>query len=239
MQQLPNLLIILYAVCFTSFGFSQSTNKKQHYLWFDSVIGIENTGIYKGTSYVELYRVINEKHKFFEAADFTSGEVIYDNQPYFDLQLKYDLFQDRLLVAHPVGNSTQVMILIKDKIKKFALNGASFVNTSKLSSRQNRGFCEVLAQKENSWLLKKYYKRPIKKLDKGSTYYEFREATGYVLLHEDEFYDIRNARDLFAVFPEQKNEIRQFAKDYAALRKNDEDGYMTSVVQRLFKSLRP
>jgi len=239
MQQLPKLLIILFTVCFTSFGFTQSNNNntKQQYLWFDSVIGIENTGIYKGTSYVELYRVINEKHKFHETSDFTLGEVIYDNQPYFDLQLKYDLFEDQLLVAHPVGNSTQVMILIADKIKSFTLNDGNFINTNKLSIKQGRGFCEVLTRNGASQLLKKYFKRPIKKLDKRSIYYEFREETTYVLFYKGEFYDIKNVRDLFEAYPENKNEIRQFAKDYAALKKSNKDRFMTSVVERLFKSV--
>ncbi len=239
MQQPPNLLIILFTVCFISFGFTQSINNKQHYLWFDSVIGIENTGIYKGTSYIELYRVINEKHKFFETSDFTAGEVIYGNQPYFDLQLKYDLFEDRLLVAHPVGNSTQVMILIEDKIKSFRLNSVDFINTAKLSEKPSRGFCQVLTKNGQTWLLKKYFKRPITKLDKRSTYYEFKEETSYVLLHKDIFYDVKNVRDLFAAYPEHKNEIRQFAKDYTALKKTSKDSYMTSVVERLFNSIKP
>jgi len=66
----------------------QNVSQENYYNWFDNQVGIENTDLYNGIRYKELYRVKNGKHKFFQSSNFIKGKIVYKNQTYYNIELK-------------------------------------------------------------------------------------------------------------------------------------------------------
>ena len=68
------------------------------YLWFDSMVDAKSTNLYNGVIEVEQYRMTKGKDKFYQTRSFQLGTLYYNGQPYHFVQLKYDLYEDVLLI---------------------------------------------------------------------------------------------------------------------------------------------
>ena len=62
----------------------QSKDESNYYIWFDELVGVENTGLYLGTEYLINYRITEENYSFFESQNFLLGTVNYNRQTYFN-----------------------------------------------------------------------------------------------------------------------------------------------------------
>lgn len=229
---LPLVLLVLY--CFSVNGqgeFAQSS----YYKWFDQLVGAENTGVYDGIAYIERQRTINDKTKFFKSRDYLDGSVIYDGQPYFDLDMKYDVFGDQLLLKLEDRLGGTTLQLFKDKISSFTIDGYQFIKILPGDSSQEiSGFYEIVLQKENFDLLAKHIKREFIRKDRSSIYYEFIDQKSQNLLAvQDSLYVIESKKDLVELFPEFKKEINKFYSTARSLRNSDRHEFMKALVTRL------
>ena len=68
-------------------AFSQDYTQKEIYSWYDLQTGIENSTLFRGIEYVEVDRMINEKHKFFKSKDFQIGAVTYNGETFYYVPL--------------------------------------------------------------------------------------------------------------------------------------------------------
>ena len=67
---------------------------------FDHMVGYTNTGIFDGIEYFEKFPVRNEKHKFFKSSEFVNGLLIYEGNPFLNVELKYDVYDNQLLIRN-------------------------------------------------------------------------------------------------------------------------------------------
>lgn len=206
---IKKVLIILLITIYTEQSYGQSLNYEKDFLnWFDNIIGIENTGLSNGLVYKEKYRSRNEKHKFFLSSKFLIGNINYENEHYFGIAIKYDLYEDEILVK--VNNDIQ---LSKDKISSFQINEHQFIKINDdISKKINQeDFYEILL---NSPLFKVYIKHKKKKVERigdKSTYYEFLDDNEYHLFYENNYHTINKRKDLIKIFPEYQNEINKYS----------------------------
>lgn len=101
-----NIILFLVLQLKVTLAFCQyDTNKKDHYIWFDNIIGYENSGIYNGTLFLEKYKTESNNHHFFLDNKYKLGNLIYDNQPYYNVYLKYDIYEDELIAKLPSFNN--------------------------------------------------------------------------------------------------------------------------------------
>lgn len=200
------------------------------YNWFDGIVGIENTDLFNGVEYIEQHVMINEKQKYFRSVLFLPGSVVYDGQRYFDVEMKYNVYDDLLLLK---GIGEKPMQLHKDLVTEFSLEGHSFINIQADGS-DVEGFYELLLEEEQLRLLKKHTKKPQKFLDKSFTYYEFHDDTSrYAVYYREDYFPVNNRRQVLRAFPDHSGEIRRFYRRNQSLAKSKPDAFMTGLFKEL------
>ncbi|PRX54547.1 hypothetical protein [Flagellimonas meridianipacifica] len=190
----------------------QNTPTDSLYLWFDEQIGLLNTGLYASQEYVEEYQVINDKHRFFESPNYLTGTLWQKSIPFHKVFLKYDLFEDQIIV-YPKGISGASSVKLDlAKVDSFQIQNRKFVKKSIVDTKSNpvNGFFEVLLKGTDFTLLKKHRKTDVRKLNRNRVYYEFKEKNEYALAYKGVFYEIKNRRDVISVFPISKDIQKEF-----------------------------
>ncbi|WP_299125637.1 hypothetical protein [uncultured Winogradskyella sp.] len=213
-------------------GFAQiDKSETQLYQWTDSIIGQKNTGIYNGLVYTEKHRMINEKHKFFKELNFVFGEVVYDDKLYTKVRMKYNVFEDQLILKHSFSPKDPSIILNKSRVKSFRLFGHQFNNLSftTLKGATIEGFFETLLKTDSLQLLKKHKKRIRSKTNENSRYYEFIENNNYVLIKNNQYIIIKNPKKLEKQFPRYEKFIDDIELDTEKEKNKDYDDYLVAV----------
>lgn len=199
----------------------------------DSIIGPENTGLYNGTKYIERYRTINERHKFFMTSAFMKGSLVYDNQFYGNVNLKYDLDADDLLLDIGYKWQFPILKLYTPRIKEFQLANKTFINVGNETSDITGGFHELLWSSDNLSLLKKHKKKKYRKIIQTVVYYEFQDDISYFFNYMDTIYPLRKKGDLVNVFPEYKKDLNRLYDTNAI--KRDPEVTLISIFTQLQK----
>jgi hypothetical protein len=206
-----------------------------YYLWFDQQVGIENTGLYEGILYKELYRTLNENTQFYITPDFLSGTVVSDGQPYIDLLLKYNVYDDQVLlkVKDRLGGNT--IQLLRDKISRFTINNRLFIQvTDAPAELALTGFYEVSYQNATVILLTKHTKKLFERKDRSSLYYEFLDGNKeHVVLFGHKYFPIKNKRDLIDIFPDLKDQIDEFYNRARVQRRTQPHAFMVALITRI------
>lgn len=235
--------LLFFFILFTNFfsAFGQTSIKSDStYLWFDQIVGIENTGLVDGVEYEEEHRVINEKTKFFKSRDFLAGTVTYKNQSYFGLQIKYDVHENDVLVRLPnrIGGTT--LRLVKGEIQDFNIDGHAFVA---LEDRDAEGIA-ISGFYENPFkgtylvLYTEHKKSMFKQRDRKILYHEFIDGINeHIIKYQTKFYRITGKKDLIDFFPQYKKEIRAHYKKNKTREKRREESFMSSLINLIDNGL--
>ena len=237
---ISRLACIVLMVCSIQMR-AQQADQKDYYNWFDEQVGIENTGLFNGIRYKELYRIKNGKHKFYKSPEFLTANLWYDGQPYYDIPLKYDLFEDQLIISLQTDAGSSIIQLLKEEVAGFQLDGKQFVHLKGIevfkSKDQVDGFYEVLEEGNSLTLYKKHQKLRKKVLENKAILNEFRNDDLYYILHEDLFYPIKSKNDLIKIFPQRKKQINAFFSGNKYLMETDYDLFMTQIADRIDAAL--
>lgn len=229
-QSTKRTLFFIGFIGLSAIATSKAQNNAAYYSWLDTAVGIENTALFNGVEYIEKYRTINSNHPFLDAPGFLPGAVIYDGQAYYDLALKYQVYDDLLLLKIERAGQTAIFQLISENIEAFSLNGRSFVHIKEASEDVSTGFYEVINETNGAVLLKKHLMRKRDRFDKTSTYYEFsKDRSNYLLKSNNQYYSINSKREVQDLFPEAKKEINTYYTENRMLQKQNEDTFMKSL----------
>lgn len=229
-----SLLFFFLLISFQS-GYSQSEDykeEKNYYLAFDSIVGAANTGLYNGKRYIDRFRSSEENHRFFKDYNFVQGYVLYNGQPYFNVNLKYDLFEN-LLIAKLKGNKNFFnMVFISNDVKEFNIYDTHFVNILNYSNDgKTQGFAELLYESDKLVLLKKYGKDKKDKLKRQMVVHEFSLVTSYLVSNGDNLTVIKSKKDFKAIFPNKIDSIYAYYKDNKSIQENNPDLFMIKLAQ--------
>lgn len=209
---------------------------ENYYLWFDEQVGIENTGLNNGIRYKELYRIKDGKHKFYRTSSFIKGDIIYDEQPYYNIDLKYDLFEDQIIINLQTKNGNSLFQLIKDLISIITIDNKNFVNLYtrqiKNSSNSISGFHEILVSNNTIILYKKHKKIRNKQFEK-IVYSKFKSKNEYYFFTEGEYYLIKSKGEISKIFPDYRKEINSFINNNRVLLNSNYDLFLIQLSQRL------
>ncbi len=236
MKKTKIVFVLLFAI--TSFKpmMGQSAQKEpQFYNWFDNQVHRYNTGLFNGIEYIELYRTINELHKFFESSEFLIGSLVYDGQFYDQVPLKYDLDSDELLFNVGYNYRYPTLILVKSKVASFSFGEHHFIQVNQSGeATETTGFYEELLVKGPITLLKKNMKKRFKRIRGTTVYYEFEHNDSYLAAHQGTYYDIDSKKDILKIWPEKRTFINENFNP--ALRKTNEDAFWVSFFSKLADS---
>ena len=236
-QRYFSFALLSVILCFLSARLNgQSvTDNPRYYEWFDSQVGLENTGLYQGILYREQYRTINDKTKVLGSPEFHEGSLIYDGEPYIGQQLKYDIFGDELLIKIEDRLGGNTLQLFKEHVSEFVIDNRPFVNIKNAGADSEiHGFYEVSFKNNGISLLTKHRKRVFSRKDRSSLYYEFTDGKKeYVLNYKSHLYPITGKKDLTNIFPDLEDQINSFYNQARTLRRNDPHAFMVGLVQRI------
>jgi hypothetical protein len=150
-----SVLLILF-VSLSSFG--QSFPNTEIYSWYDTQTGIQNSKLLRGVEYIEEHRMINENHKFFESNDFQKGVLVYDGQLYNDVTLKFNIYDDLLLIYLQYEQRNLFFELFSDKVNNFEISDHKFSYIRAENDSSILGFYEIISEEGDFKIFKKHIK---------------------------------------------------------------------------------
>lgn len=226
------LLFVLCVLLLDTIGVAQNkVLDTALYTWSDSIIGQPNTGLFNGIVYVEKHKMINEKHKFFEEYNFVLGKVIFDGKPFENILLKYNIYEDQLILRYSFAPNEPSILIDKNKINGFTLLGHNFVNLKIETEKQEtiNGFFERLVVKNGVELLKKYNKRIRNKTNDKIKYQEFLDDPSYYVYLNQKCILVKNPKKLAKQFTSFKSIIEKVDLEESTIKSNNYDSYLIKV----------
>mgnify|MGYP000465819340 CR=1 FL=1 len=214
--------------------FSQNNSKDKIYETYDNIVGLDNTGLYNGTAFTDLFLNTDGTYRYFNGFDYVKGSVTYNGQYYVNVLLKYDLLEDNLLTQSDDNLSIFNVKLIPEFIESFSIYNHNFVRLKEtgLGLSGNGFFEEAYLGNDLNLFIKHTKKKKDKALTTGIQY-KFSKDNFYVLKSNGTYSLVSSARDLRKILPEKEQEIRQFYKSYKSLYKSNPDSFMTKLVKYL------
>jgi hypothetical protein len=178
--------------------------------YHDSIVGKQNSFLFNGKIYTNLYRVKTNKNQYYgENIEYINGSLTTEGLCFNNLELKYDLFSQELIIK-PFYKSTYVGVIIdKAKLDNFTLLGKKFVNIKNYSSDIN-GYYEIITDTKKIKFFIKHKKKQFEKLDEARPFYEFENYYNHVCFFQNHYSIIKNKKDFFKIFPGFKKEINKF-----------------------------
>jgi hypothetical protein len=229
-----NYFLILSTFLISFSTFSQSYTKEKIYSWYDKQTGIENSILFRGIEYVETDRMINEKHKFFETRQFQNGSVNYDGQTFFNVPLKYNVYDRLILVNLQKDQGNSIFQLFSDKVNQFQINDHKFRYLKAYNNLDIIGFYEVINEEGQFKIFKKHLKNRMEIRDRSLAYSEFSIADAdYIFQFKNEFFELDSRRDLFSKFPDLKREIRSYYSKYRKQSRDNPDTFMKNLANEM------
>ncbi len=228
------IALLFFLLCLFQSTFSQINNEdKAYYLAFDSIIGQENTSLYNGKRYVDRYRSLENKHRYFLQSKFQKGHVVYNQQPFFNINLKYDLFED-VLIAKLSGNKSFFnMVFISEHVEKFSIQEHQFINLNVFENSNFTGFAEIIYSGNDLILLKKWTKEKKDNIRGQAVVYEFDENLMYIVSNKGKLETIKSKNSLKKLIPEKSSIINEFYRDQKPLLKSNPDLFMKQLIIKI------
>lgn len=208
-QILFSLLVLIFSLA----GMSQiDPLEEDYYKAYDNYIGVENTEIYNGASFIQQFRTLDKSHMFFETPEFLKGLIEYKNQPY-QAKIKYDIVNDLVVVKYIDSLKSFPLSLNASLVDRFTMAENKFVRlkaNKELSFVYKNGFFEEVYKGENFVFYIKHQKQIKKNTSRSKVFYFFVENKTFILKYKNHFYEIKNKRDIAKVVPHLKKEINDF-----------------------------
>lgn len=232
MKKLNLVFLILFSPAF--FLYAQNTAQAKIYETYDSIVGLENTGFYNGTEFIDLFLNTDGTYRYFKGFNYTKGSVTYNGQYYVNVLLKYDLLEDNLLTRSDDNLSVFNVKLIPEFVDSFTIYNRSFVllDNTNLNLSGNGFFEEVYIGKTLNLYIKHSKKKKDKALKTGIQY-KFSEDNLYVLKSNETYFKVSSIKDLRKALPEKEDEIKEFYRSQRALYKSNPDSFMIRLMKFL------
>jgi len=205
-------------------------DNSQYYQLFDQIVGIENTEIYNGSEIIELYRAVEGKNKYLFADSFVPATVIFDGQPYYDIDLNYNIYDDFVIIRlkNNVGKIT--FKPIQEHVEGFIFGNYKFINFTLLYPQNLNGFYQVLGENDAVTLLKKHKLGRESNLEKKVLFYEFEPIdSDYFIENDGTLIGINSKADWLKLYPDHISEIRKYFRKNKKLRKLNADGFFQNL----------
>jgi len=210
---------------------SQNKNFIKHN---DSLVGNENLAYNNGLVYYNKFKTTSKNTSQFLENKYNTCTLQYNNQTYYEVSLKYDVFND-LLLFKPKSQMVLETSLITQQVDYFILKNKKFrkIETILSDSTKQSGFFEEAEINAKSTLYIKHKK--IFKVDPQSDkvshiFYDFKI---YYIFHDNKLEEISSKSSIINLFPTSKKEIKQFYKE----NRNLKDSNIQLFYQNLFKTI--
>ena len=219
------------------------TSAKTFYKWFDSIIDISNTTLLNGIEFKEKYRTLEDNNQYFLEYSYLPGNLVYSGQPYYDVEMKYDVNSDNLIIKLSNSISGQFAFqLIKHHVKEFQIEDHFFINSAYLESDKtvlnHDGFLEVIHQSKDLSTYKKHIKNSEQRRNDKFTYTKFIYRSNYYMNYKNKIHSIKTKKDIIQLFPDLKKNINVFYNKNKPLSKFSYDSFLSKLTGYLNESIK-
>ncbi|WP_299627954.1 hypothetical protein [uncultured Tenacibaculum sp.] len=192
--------------------------EQQLYSFLDNTINNVNTKLSYGDVYKEKYiKKTKNNHNFFDSSTFKKGSIIYRNEVFYDVLLKYEIVDDYVIIK--LSNLKQNLSIIPGKrfVESFQIDTISFINT------KQHGFLEVINSNKHFSIFRKHTKVRKDNNDNRFIHHTFKKKKDlyYILLKEQAYIPVKSKRDFIKIYPTQKKVISKFYKTNKNLLKQN------------------
>lgn len=218
----------------THFIHAQTVAEGKVYETYDNIIGVENTGLFNGTEFTDLFLNTNGTYRYFKGYDYVRGAVSYNGELYSNVLLKYDLLEDNL-ITHSEGKLSVFNVkLIPDFVTSFSIYNRNFVKLVDMNlPLPGNGFFEEAYLGNQFKLYIKHSKRKKDKALNSGVQYQFSINNYYLLKVDGNYAVINSIKDLRRALPEREDDIRKYYKSYKKRYKSNPDNFMIKLITHL------
>lgn len=171
-------------------------------------------------------------HPYFNSNSWMMGTIFVGGKEFGQLQLKYDLVLDELILLFKNGTNAGILIAVnKSQIDSFYIAGQCFVNVGNLDVQQSAGYFQKVYEGELS-VYRKFNKTFIGMYNRTTPEGKFSSSKNEIyLLHNRQLANIDNKKSLLGSFPRQhKNEIGKFLKANSIKYKHISDSQLVKLM---------
>jgi hypothetical protein len=231
------LAIVLLFIALNVFKTHSQTNSDiTLYTKFDSIAGKENLGLNNGTLHTNPYKTIDNNNMYFIANKYSVENVIYDGQPYYNVNLKYDIYRD-LLVYNPFGQADYIGInLIPEKTSSFSFHEKKFINLSlqkKNLQEYIKGYYEEITISNEINLYVKHHKNILEIIGNEFIYYSFSDNDNFLIKHKETFSKMNTKKDIINIFPQYKSEINNYYNKNKSMEKSNKTIFLQNLLTNI------
>jgi len=170
----------------------------------------ENQILNNGRVWRNLYSMVRD-NQFLFTGEPLPGTVSIKGQTFSNLSLKYDIYEDELLIPTVLGPLLQLNKEMVDSFSFFFQNKIyRFTNVPQDSLKDFNGYMNVLASGKASLFIR--YKKEIDNLAVDNKYDMFFQTHKIYVVKEGNVYIVATKRDLFTILDDRRDEIRSYIK---------------------------
>ncbi|MFC2137337.1 hypothetical protein ACFLTE_04165 [Bacteroidota bacterium] len=152
-------------------------------------------------------------HAYFNDNEYTIGNIMINNKIYHNVNLKYDLCKQRVLLEYDLLNGgTNQIILHNNDVDEFILNGKLFrkLNFPETGSQ----FFQIVSDENNIVCLYHWNKQIVANTGSLDSYYQYTDQKKKTyLLIDNNLYEYNRNLSFVRLFPEnQQPKIKRFIR---------------------------
>lgn len=204
----------------------QTSSLDRIYRTYDQLVGLDNTGLYNGTEFTDMYLNTDGTFRYLDGFDYTKGSVVYNGQYYVDVLLKYDILEDQLLTKSNDNLGIFNVKLITEFVSEFTLKDRHFVKITEFGEKE---FFEWGYKGNAINLYIKHKKTKRKKVIKSGIQYSFKPVNFYLIEYNGKYSKIETIGNVRREFPDIKPQINDFYHSFKSLYKEDRDIFMKKL----------
>ena len=221
--------ILLLNLLFSIMLFSQEkVIMKQN----DSLIENSSLPLNNGIIYHNKYKNTLKNTSQFLENKYKKGTICYNNQTYFDVNLKYNVFED-LVFYKPNTKIGLEANLITKQVDYFTYANKKFKQLNFIDGVEKNGFFEEVEINTNITLYIKYKKVCKENLSLGEISYTFYDSKLYYILYNNQLLEISSKSSIVSIFPSLKKKITTFYKENTKIK----DSNIQQFYQNLLKTI--
>lgn len=226
--------ITLLGIFYSSILISQTQDYKDIYTKIDKELSIGNLNLEKGKIYINKDVNIKNNHRYlFNDATFTSN-IKHNKQIYYNNNVKYDIFQN-ILIVNPSNQSKRLFIeLSKNEVESFTIENKNFV-LIRLPNNEN-WYCEEKMISSSFAFYIKYQKKRKEIISDNVIKPFYTEEVLFFLKTQEKILQIDSKKSILNQFPQLKAEINDFYKMNDYLLKEEKIKFMENLIFKI-KSL--
>lgn len=173
---------------------------------YDLAMG-ENSHLYNGREFINPFeRKESTGHIYFLTQDWQDGFIYYAGQLYEHVSLRFDVFQNKVIVEHP--RSHREIELDSKKVSYFGLNGQKFVH---LISPTDGFYAEIYKGVVKVYV---WHSKTLKENTEGNTLVrEFPAKEKVYIFKNEKYYQVSTKSATLSVFKERKSELKKMIKE--------------------------